>query len=226
MPGSPLIGIFGGTFDPVHVGHLQIAEQIREAAGLSKVYFIPAGEPRLRSAPVASARDRSAMVSAAIRSNPAFILDECEITRQDTSYTIDTLRELKCRLGEHITLCFIIGADAFQKLTGWRNWEDLFGLCHFIIADRPGHPLTTTGNRMLSDKLLEAACAERWVLAADDLRKVSSGLIFVAPATLTDISSTTIRARLDAGKSIRYLVADTTLDYINNHQLYTKPGAV
>jgi nicotinate-nucleotide adenylyltransferase len=226
MSGSPLIGIFGGTFDPVHVGHLQIAEQIRDAAGLNAVYFIPAGEPRLRSAPVASARDRSAMVSAAIKSNPGFLLDECEITRRDTSYTIDTLRELKQRLGEHTTLCFIIGADAFQKLAGWRDWEELFRLCHFIIADRPGHHLATPGNRMLSDKILEAACAERWVLAADDLRKAPDGLIFVAPATLTDISSTTIRARIDAGKSIRYLVPDTTLDYINNHQLYTKPGAV
>ena len=166
------------------------------------------------------------MVSAAISDNPGFVLDECEVRRQNVSYTIDTLRELKQRLGEHATLCFIIGADAFQKLTGWHEWRALFGLCHFIIADRPGYRLAAPDTGVLSDKVLEEACAGRRISAVEGLGKTSSGLIFVAPTTLTDISSTTIRARIDAGKSIRYLVPDTTLDYINNHQLYTNPGAV
>lgn len=226
MSGPSLVGIFGGTFDPIHCGHLQIAEQVRDAAGLSTVYFIPAGEPRLRNPPVASARDRVAMVSAAISDNPGFALDECEVRRQSVSYTIDTLRELKQRLGEHATLCFIIGTDAFQKLPGWHEWQALFGLCHFIIADRPGYRLAAPDTGALSDRVLEEACAGRRISVAKDLEKTSSGLIFVAPTTLTDISSTTIRARIGAGKSIRYLVPDAILDYIDNHHLYANPGAL
>ena len=220
--GFPLIGIFGGTFDPIHYGHLRIAEEIVEMASLREMRFVPAGIPRLRHAPVASHQHRAAIVRGAIRGNSRFILDEREIRRPGVSYSVESLREFKQELGECVILCFITGADAFMKLAEWRGWRELFGLCHFIIAARPGHALIT--NRETLPRELKEECAQRWVSGADSLKHASSGLIFIAPTTLLDISSTIIRARIAAGKSIRYLVPDATLDYITANHLYSGEG--
>ena len=220
--GLPLIGIFGGTFDPIHYGHLRIAEEIAEMASLKEMRFVPAGIPRLRHAPVASHQHRAAIVRVAIRGNSRFILDEREIRRPGVSYSVESLREFKQELGECVILCFITGADAFMKLAEWRGWRELFGLCHFIIAARPGHALIT--NRETLPRELKEECAQRWVSGADSLKHASSGLIFIAPTTLLDISSTIIRARIAAGKSIRYLIPDAALDYITANHLYSGEG--
>lgn len=220
--GLPLIGIFGGTFDPIHYGHLRIAEEIAEMAGLKEMRFVPAGIPRLRHAPVASHQHRAAMVRVAIRGNSRFVLDEREIRRPGVSYSVESLREFKQELGECVILCFITGADAFMKLAEWHGWRELFGLCHFIIAARPGHALIT--NRETLPRELKEECAQRWVSGADSLKHASSGLIFIAPTTLLDISSTIIRARIAAGKSIRYLIPDAALDYITANHLYSGEG--
>ncbi len=216
----PLIGIFGGTFDPIHYGHLRVAEEVVETAGLKEMRFVPAAIPRLRRAPVASLQDRAAMVRVAIRGNSRFILDEREIRRLGVSYSVESLREFKQELGECVILCFITGADAFMKLAEWHSWRELFGLCHFIIAARPGHALIT--NRDTLPQELKEECAQRWVSRPHSLKRASSGLIFVAPTTLLDISATIIRARITAGKSIRYLIPDAAIDYIAANQLYSR----
>lgn len=219
-PELSLIGVFGGTFDPIHYGHLRIAEEIAEMIGLREIRFIPAGSPRLRSTPAASQHHRAAMVRLAIRRNSRFILDERETRRPGVSHTVDSLREIKQELGENVILCFVTGADAFMKLAAWHSWRELFGLCHFIIAARPGQMLTIRHDALPQE--LEDECRQRWVSSIDSLKNASSGLIFIAPTTLLDISATSIRARVAAGKSIRYLIPETILDYIAANHLYSE----
>lgn len=216
---SSFIGILGGTFDPIHYGHLRIAEEIVEAVGLREMHFVPAGRPCLRYTPIASPQHRTAMVRAAIQNNPGFILDERETRRSGPSYSVESLREFKQEMGKNITLCFVMGADAFIKLTEWHNWRELFRLCHVIIAARPGHALAT--NHDILPQELREECAQRWVSNASSLECTSSGLIFVAPTTLLDISATAIRVRISAKRSVRYLLPDTVLDYIETNHLYS-----
>lgn len=216
---SSFIGILGGTFDPIHYGHLRIAEEVVEAVGLREMHFVPAGMPRLRYTPIASPQHRAVMVHAAIQNNPRFVLDERETRRSGPSYSVESLREFKQEMGENITLCFVMGADAFIKLTEWHSWRELFRLCHVIVAARPGHVLAT--DRGILPQELKEECAQRWVSSASSLECASSGLIFVAPTTLLDISATTIRARISAKRSVRYLLPDTVLDYIETNHLYS-----
>ncbi|MDN5935037.1 MAG: nicotinate-nucleotide adenylyltransferase [Nitrosospira sp.] len=218
----PLVGIFGGTFDPIHYGHLRVAEEIAETISMREMRFVPTGIPRLRQSPAASLQHRVAMVRAAIRGNSRFILDEREIRRGGVSYSVESLRELKRELGADVILCFIIGADAFMKLAEWHSWRDLFGLCHFIIVARPGHASTIDRDALPWE--LAEECAPRWVSAEDSLKRASNGLIFVAPTTLLDISATAIRARIAAGSSIRYLIPDAARDYIAANHLYSGEG--
>ncbi|MBN9123397.1 MAG: nicotinate-nucleotide adenylyltransferase [Nitrosospira sp.] len=213
-----LTGVFGGTFDPIHYGHLRVAEEIAEMIGLQEMRFIPARRPRLREAPVAPYCHREAMVHIAIECNPAFILDGRETRSSGVSYSVETLRELKRELGADAILCFIVGADAFTRFAQWHDWLEIFDLCHLIIVRRPGVELNMNRDNLPPE--LWEACAQRWVANPDDLRKARSGLIFPAPTILLDISATAIRVRLAAGKSVRYLLPDATLDYISAHHLY------
>lgn len=218
----PLVGVFGGTFDPVHYGHLRIAEEIAELVRLREMRFIPAGIPRLRRGPEASLKHRVEMVRLAIEGNSRFVLDRREVIRGGVSYSVDTLRELRQEMGDDAVLCFVTGADAFLRLADWHRWRELFELCHFIIAARPGHPLSTNDrglSRALSQEL-EEECKDRWTSSAESFRCAPSGLVFIAQTTLLDISATAIRARLAMGKSIRYLVPEDTRDYIAANDLY------
>ncbi len=186
---------------------------------LHEMRLIPAGVPCLRHNPIASPQHRAAMVRAAIQNNPKFILDEREIHRPGPSYSIESLHELKQEMEENAALCFVIGADAFMKLAGWRSWRELFGLCHLIIAARPGHALAT--NHGVLPQELGDECLHRWASSAEDLKCAPCGLIFVAPTTLLDISGTVIRARIAAKTSVRYLLPHAVLDYIETNHLYT-----
>jgi nicotinate-nucleotide adenylyltransferase len=216
--GFPLVGIFGGTFDPIHYGHLRVAEEIVETVGLQKMFFVPAGIPRLRHAPVALPQHRAAFVRLAIQNNPAFVLDERETYRDSVSYSVDSLREFKQEFGKEVRICFVLGADAFIKLSEWNSWRELFDLCHFIISTRPGYVLASINE--LLPKELRKECSQRWVSSADSLRNVTSGLIFIASTTMLDISATSIRAHIVAGRSVRYLVPDMVVSYISSNKLY------
>ncbi len=216
--GAPLVGIFGGTFDPIHYGHLRIAEEIVKTVGLQKLYFVPAGMPRLRHSPVASPQHRVEIVRLAIQKNPDFVLDEREINRGGVSYSIDTVREFKQEFGEEIRLCFVLGADAFINLPEWKNWKELFNLFHFIVSTRPGYTLTLI--KELLSKELREECSQRWVSNTESLRKDTSGLIFIASTTMLDISATSIRAHIADGRSVRHLVPSVTVNYISENKLY------
>ena len=217
------LGVFGGTFDPVHFGHLRLAEEARELLGLSHVCWVPAGQPPLRDQPDTPAMHRVAMVQQAISGNPAFTLDTGEVDSTETSYTLATLERLRVIHGEACSLVLLLGADAFARLESWHRWRELFSLAHIGVATRPGHPHPLES--ILETKVgvgvtaLGAEFADRCG-TADDLLAAPAGRIVPFAIRPLDISATVLRAHLAAGESARYLAPDAVLDYINHHYLY------
>lgn len=219
--GTGPLGLFGGTFDPVHFGHLRLAEEARETLGLGQVLWIPAGRPPLREAPRTPAADRVAMVRLAIAGNPAFALDtaEAEAAADAPSYTVDTLERLRALHGPQRPLVLLLGADAFARLEGWHRWRELFGLAHLAVATRPGHAIKVgAGDAALNDALSGEFAARLGTPA--DLATAAAGRIVPFEMRALDISATVLRGYLAAGLSPRYLAPDAVLDYISRHHLY------
>ncbi|MDK9703484.1 MAG: nicotinate-nucleotide adenylyltransferase [Sulfuritalea sp.] len=219
-PGAGVLGIFGGTFDPLHVAHLRLAIEAREALGLAGVCFIPAGSPALRDAPQCSAAHRLAMVERALAAVPGFSIDAAEVltAAPGPSYTVHTLERLRRLHGDRRPLVLLLGADAFARLESWHRWRDLFGLAHVAVATRPGHELRVDAG----ETALDAEISARRGTAAD-LAGAPAGRIVPFAITALEISATGIRRRLAAGLSARYLVPDAVLDYIDSHQIYRTP---
>ncbi|SDY77189.1 nicotinate-nucleotide adenylyltransferase [Nitrosomonas sp. Nm58] len=216
-----LIGVYGGTFDPVHFGHLRIAEELVEILQLDEMRFLPAGRPRLRNEPVASQYHRMTMLQRAIHDNGRFLLDDREIRRSGESHSVESLRELRDEFaGKKTAFCFIMGIDAFLKLPNWYLWRELFELSHLVIVNRPGH-VSLASQACLPLKLKDEYLS-RWVGDVSMLRSAQSGFIFTTATTLLDISATTIRTCIAAGKSARYLLPDIVLNYIGTHHVYTR----
>ena len=214
------IGIFGGTFDPIHYGHLRLAQELATGFELEQVRFIPAGHPPHRGEPAVSSRQRLEMVRLAIAGNAAFALDEREIFKQGPCYTVDTLAELRGELGEQQPVALLLGADAFLGLTTWHDWQALFELAHIVVAHRPGFPQVAWADNM--PEPLKRALRQRQQNDAGALRATPAGGIFAHTITALDISATYIRNSLQAGNSPRYLLPDAVLDYIRTHNLYTR----
>jgi nicotinate-nucleotide adenylyltransferase len=212
------IGIFGGTFDPVHYGHLRLAEEMLEQAGLGEIRFIPTGTPPHRDTPRVSARQRSEMVGLAIADQPAFVLDEREVARNTPCYTVDTLSELRAELGESQPLCLLMGGDAFLELHTWHEWERLFELAHIVVGYRPGYALDERIE--VAPELLRKHYRERLCAVSDMARTPCGGVAELAIPKL-EISATDIRRRVAEGRTIRYLLPNAVADYIHQHQLYT-----
>lgn len=210
------IGIFGGTFDPVHNGHLRLAEEAREALGLQQVVWIPAGQPPLRAVPLTAAAHRLAMVERAIASNPAFTVDAAEVHTSRASYTVHTLQRLRATHGPEQPLVLLLGADAFIRLEAWFEWRQLFTLAHIGVATRPGHDLAQVCAGVTA---LGSEFARRQG-AMEALTCAPAGSIVPFALTPLDISATAIRAHLAQGRSARYLVSEPVLDYIQHHHLY------
>lgn len=219
MTSPALVGIYGGTFDPIHFGHLRVAEELLSDIAFSRFFFVPAGTPRLRDLPFASKTQRATMVGLAIQDNPDFLLDTREIKREGVSRTVETLREYRSEYGGDVALCLIMGADTFLKIHQWCDWHEIFELCHVVIVNRPGSMLIKH-KQDLPEKI-QQACASRWITCSVSLTSQPYGLIYMAATTLLDISATQIRAMVAAKKSIRYLLPDAVSDYIKTHQLYT-----
>ena len=208
------IGVFGGTFDPIHFGHLRLAEELAEAVGLSRVVFIPAGQPPHRGAPRTAAVHRLEMARRAIAGNPRFEVDAREVESPRPSYTVDTLAELRAELGAEQPLWLLLGADAFLDLASWHEWRRLFDLANIAVAARPGAPL------LQSDAMppeLKNEVSQRQ--AADG----PAGAVLLRQTIPLDISATAIRDTLSRHGSARYLLPDAVLDYIHEHQLYAHP---
>jgi nicotinate-nucleotide adenylyltransferase len=210
------IGIFGGTFDPIHFGHLRLAEEMAVQFKLEQVRFIPAGKPWQRSVPRATGEQRLAMVQAAIAGNAKFVVDAREVKRDKASYTVDTLMELREEFGKNVPMALALGMDAFMQLPTWHHWQDLFGLAHIAVATRPGSALVP---EQLSDDL-RSEYQKRYSPNSTLLLASPAGHIFSLTMTPLDISATRIRAGLAAGRSARYLIPDTVVQYIEQHNLY------
>lgn len=214
--GSTALGLFGGTFDPVHLGHLRLAEEARERLGLARVRWIPAGDPRHRQAPVCSGEHRLAMVDLALRGNPGFELDPHEVRSGRPSYTVETLERLRTELGAARPLVLILGADAFAGLESWHRWSELFDLAHIALASRAGqHPDPARLPEALGRELARRRSPDPSALTGQP-----AGAILTFDMSALDISATAIRARLAQRASCRYLVPDAVLDYIDLHHLY------
>jgi len=212
----PPIGVFGGTFDPIHFGHLRLAEEMADALGLNRVLIIPAGQPPHRGAPRTAATHRLDMVRRAIVGNPRFVADAREVQRPQPSYTVDTLTALRAELGGAQPLWLLLGADAFLDLPSWHEWRRLFELANIAVAERPGARL------MQSDAIMEplkSEMSQRQVTVGTPTGPAGSVLLRATPPL--DISATAIRDILARQGSARYLLPDAVLDYIHEHQLYT-----
>lgn len=209
------LGLLGGTFDPVHYGHLRLAEVALESLRLSRVRWIPAGRPPHRGTPGVSGASRLEMVRLAIAGHEAFELDDAEVRAEAPSYTVYTLERLRAELGPSRPLVLLMGGDAFLGLPSWHRWLDILGLAHLAVATRPGHPLHP-------EAMPPGLAAEflRREAGPDALAAEPAGRVVPFAITPLSISATDIRAALAAGGSPRYLLPDPVLAYIRDRNLY------
>lgn len=193
----------GGTFDPVHHGHLVAASEVAHLFALDQVVFVPTGQPwQKRDRPVTPAEDRYLMTVIATASDPRFRVSRVDVDRDGPTYTVDTLRDLRQEYaadGSEVELYFITGADALSSIAGWRDSDDLLGLAHFVGVTRPGHALTDHG--------------------------LPAGSVTLVEIPALAISSTDCRARVSRGEPIRYLVPDGVREYVAKRGLYAEVGA-
>lgn len=212
-------GILGGTFNPVHLGHLRMAEEMREALGLRQVLFLPAAVPPLKHGDIAAPADRLEMVRLAVAQNPSFELSDRELLRAGPSYTVDTLRELKQGQPPGSRLWFLLGSDTVPDLHRWREPAALFELASFAVALRPG--TRAKAPRELLPEQLAADFEDGPDAEADGgLVHRSGNELRLVPTTALAISASDIRRRVARGASIRYLVPAAVADYIAKHTLY------
>ena len=220
MAGSAL-GILGGTFDPIHNGHLELARELVALLPLSAVRIVPAGDPPHRPAPFASPADRLAMAELAIAGQAGLQVDAREIERAGRSYTVLTLEELRDEAPMR-PLALIVGADAFLGLPSWHRWRELFELAHVVVVARPGTALDLSSRTAAASGLGAPPTDDAGALAAS-----AAGAIVVQPVTPHDISATSIRSALARGgagvDSVRRLLPPAVLAYIERNQLYRSP---
>lgn len=197
------LGIYGGTFDPVHIGHLMVAEMSRQECGLARVLFIPANHPpHKRNKSISPNNYRLEMIKLAIKSNPYFEVNDMEFKRQGVSYTVDTLRDLRRIYSKQWELWMIIGGDTLLELDTWKDAGEIIKMCNFAIYMRPNFS------------------ADRCKAKAESIHRQWDTKIEFIQAPMIEISSTDIRSRVAQGKSIRYMVPYSVEEYIMNKELY------
>lgn len=209
-------GVFGGTFDPIHYGHLRTAFELLQALRFADVRFVPCGDPPHRGRTFAAAADRLRMVEIAIEDQDGFVVDARELERSGPSYSIDTLQGLREELPDS-PLGLIIGMDAFLGLTSWHRWDELLDVAHIVVAHRPGWKAPDIGP--LGDLI-----AERGTHRIEDLHDATHGCIHIHAVTQLEISSTEIRELVGAGRDPRFLMPDVVRDWILDSGVYAGTG--
>ena len=206
------LALYGGTFDPIHFGHLRTALEVGEALGGAEVRLLPAHVPPMRGAPGATAEQRRRMVELAVEGVEGLSLDDRELRREGPSYMVDTLAEVRAEVGEQ-PICLILGMDAFARLDGWHEWRRLTELAHLVVMNRPG-----------SRPPLEGAVADllnaRRVDLHHELERRPAGSILVQTVSALEISATDIRRRIRAGHDIRFLLPEAVREFIAEQRLY------
>jgi nicotinate-nucleotide adenylyltransferase len=208
------IGIFGGTFDPIHYGHLRTALELQATLDLAVVHFVPCANPPHRAAPMTDGALRLKMVRAAIRDERGFVADDRELVREGPSYTIDTLASFRAEFAAQ-ALCLMVGMDAFLGLPQWHRWRELTTLAHIVVAHRPGWQAPTSGT--LGELLRERRTASPTELAARP-----AGLVHIQPVTQLEISSTDLRDSLRAGRDPKFLMPDAVRQIILETEVYAQ----
>lgn len=208
--------IYGGTFDPVHHGHLRLAVELKEQLGVEKIRLVPAYVPPHRDEPGATPDQRLRLLELAIAGEPGLLLDDREVRREGASYTTDTLRQFRDAMGSDEPLAMVVGTDAFAAFDRWRDWDQIPELAHIVVVERPGDPLDPAG---VPARLL----AERRVDDPSGLRHTAAGRALILAPPLLDISATGIRERIVGGRSPRYLFPDVVWDEIRRLGLYGCP---
>jgi nicotinate-nucleotide adenylyltransferase len=206
------VGILGGTFDPVHIGHLRGALEVAEQLKLDELRLTPSARPPHRDTPSVSAQDRLAMVRCAVAGVPPLTVDDRELLRDKPSYTIDTLESLRAELAADDQLFLLLGWDAFCGLPSWHRWEELLEHCHIVVLQRPDADSE-------SPDAMRNLLAGRAVSDPKALKGPGGKITFVWQTPLS-VSATQIRQLLASGKSVRFLVPDAVLAYIDTHGLY------
>ena len=209
-----MIGILGGTFDPIHFGHLRPALEIFEQLGLDELRIIPSAKPPHRWQPEASDAHRLAMVKLAVKNVDGFVVDDCEYHRDGASYTVDTLASIRDDLDrknrEKEPLCMLIGMDAFEYFTTWHEWQKILNLAHLVISSRPGISMVETADWMKA----------RITDSIQDLQQTSAGKLYFADVSQYDLSATFLRKQIFAGKSSQYATPVKVCKYIKQNKLY------
>jgi nicotinate-nucleotide adenylyltransferase len=218
MNASLPLGLLGGTFDPIHHGHLRLAIEARQRLGLGAIRLIPAGQPPHRARPGTPAEHRLAMTGLAVCDLPGFEVDDTEVRSRKPSYTVATLERLRAELGPDRPLVLILGADAFLGLAGWHRWQALFGLAHIAVATRPGYVLA---DALYGGELAEE-CPERLSQNPQILQTAPAGAIVPFTIPSLEISATLIRHALGHGDDARFLLPGAVLSYIQEHHLYSR----
>ncbi len=206
------IGVFGGTFDPIHYGHLRTAFEMLQALNFEQVRFIPCGDPPHRGMTFANAGLRFRMVEAAIAGQAGFVSDDRELRREGPSYSVDTLVELRREFPAR-SVGLIVGMDAFLKLPDWHRWDEILDLAHIVVAHRPGWRAPDIGP-------LGELIAEYGTHRVDDLHNATHGRIHIHAVTQLEIASTEIRELVAAGRDPRFLMPDAVRDVIEETGVY------
>jgi nicotinate-nucleotide adenylyltransferase len=208
------LGILGGTFDPIHHGHLRLAIEMAEALDLAEVRLVPLYLPPHREPPTAPPALRLRMLDAAVADTPPLRVDDRELRRARVSYTVETLAELRDDLPGR-PLCLILGMDAFAGLEDWQRWREIIGLAHLAVAERPGSALSPSSP-------IQDVIDRHGVTDPSDLHRREAGCLLIREVPALDISASAIRARIAAGRSPRHLLPDAVLDLIERNSLYRK----
>ncbi|MCF6262775.1 MAG: nicotinate-nucleotide adenylyltransferase [Xanthomonadales bacterium] len=215
MTAHTAIGLFGGTFDPVHFGHLRAASEAKEKLGLGDFRLLPVGRPAHRNQTHASAEHRLAMLRLAVAEHPDITVDNREVRRSGVSYMVDTLAEIRGEAGTDRAILLILGQDAAHGLCSWYRWQELFDYAHLVVMTRPDSPASFSTQ-------LESFVTTRRCNTMADLWRSPAGLLLNLEVTQLAISSTAIRQQVAQNRSPRFLLPDRILGYIGFHQLYPK----
>jgi nicotinate-nucleotide adenylyltransferase len=208
----PAVGVLGGTFNPVHVGHLRGALDCRDMLGLSTVRLMPASLPPLKATPGVSATHRAKMLDLAVEGTEGLSVDRRELDREGLSYTVDTLRELRRELGVDVAIVFIMGADSLQRLNRWHDWLALLDFANIAVLSRPPGDLQLPGE-------LQSWLAEHEVPPSQLLRQTQGAVSRLVQPGL-DVSSSALRLGIAGGRNVSYLLPEGVLEYINEQGLY------
>lgn len=207
-----IIGILGGTFDPIHYGHLRLALDFLQILNLEQVRFIPCKLPVHKEANIATPEQRLALLNLAIESMPQFYIDDREIKRDSASYMIDTVKSLRKDYPD-TSLCLLLGSDAFLDLDQWKDWRQLLDYVHIVVGLRAATPF------LLND-ILTQFLSEHQMEDATDLQQKLHGGIYIQNISQLAISASDIRSQIAAHLNVRFLLPDSVYDYILQHQLY------